>query len=113
MMPALAGLDPSGSLGQALDRLQREPIDYFKMLYVDTAMFGGKHGVRCVVDFFGPDRVLFGTDMPFDAQAGSYFIPRTTVDVAGAVDDALERDAIFDGNASRILRPKTEGRPGR
>jgi hypothetical protein len=95
MMPPLAGLDPSGSLREALDRLQRTPSDYYKMLYVDTAMFGSEHGVKCVVDFFGSDRVLFGTDTPFDAQAGSYFIPRTTADIEGAIDNEADRDAIF------------------
>jgi aminocarboxymuconate-semialdehyde decarboxylase len=103
MMPLLAGLDPNGSLREALDRLQRKPIDYYKMLYVDTAMFGGEHAVRCVVDFFGPDRVLFGTDTPFDAQGGSYFIPRTTRDVEDAIDNTADRDAIFEGNARRTL----------
>jgi aminocarboxymuconate-semialdehyde decarboxylase len=104
MMPLLTGLDPAGSLREALDRLQRKPSDYYKMLYVDTAMFGSEHGVRCTVDFFGPDRVLFGTDTPFDAQAGSYFIPRTTQDVEGAIDSSADRTAIFEGNARRILR---------
>ena len=103
MMPLLAGLDPSGSLTEALSRLQRKPIDYFRLLYVDTAMFGGQHGVKCVADFFGADRVLFGSDAPFDAQAGSYFIPRTTADVEGAIESAADRDAIFHGNARRVL----------
>jgi aminocarboxymuconate-semialdehyde decarboxylase len=103
MLPFLAGLDPGGTLREALDRLQRKPSDYYKMLYVDTAMFGAEHGVRCVVDFFGPDQVLFGTDTPFDAQAGSYFIPRTTRDVEGAIDSKADREAIFEGNARRIL----------
>jgi aminocarboxymuconate-semialdehyde decarboxylase len=103
MIPPLAGLDPSGSLREALDRLQRKPSDYYKMLYVDTAMFGGQHGVKCVVDFFGPSRVLFGTDTPFDAQGGSYFISRTTADIEGAIDNKAERDAIFEHNARRIL----------
>src|SRR5215472_2481291 len=31
MMPPLAGLDPTGSLQEALDRLQRKPSDYYKM----------------------------------------------------------------------------------
>jgi aminocarboxymuconate-semialdehyde decarboxylase len=103
MLPRLAGLDPSGSLREGLDRLQLTPSDYYKMLYVDTAMFGSEHGVRCAVDFFGADRALFGTDTPFDAQGGSYFIPRTTADVEGAVDSKSDRDAIFEGNAHRIL----------
>jgi aminocarboxymuconate-semialdehyde decarboxylase len=58
---------------------------------------------RCVVDFFGPDRVLFGTDTPFDAQGGSYFIPRTARDLEGAVDSPADRDAIFQGNVRRIV----------
>jgi aminocarboxymuconate-semialdehyde decarboxylase len=102
-MPLLAGLDPSGSLREALDRLERRPIDYFRLLYVDTAMFGAEHGVRCVVDFFGADRVLFGSDAPFDGQAGSYFIPRTRSDVEAAIETAAERVAIFEGNAERLL----------
>jgi aminocarboxymuconate-semialdehyde decarboxylase len=83
------------------------------MLYVDTAMFGGQHSVKCVVDFFGPERVLFGSDAPFDAQAGSYFIPRTTADVEDAVSTAADRAAIFAGNASRLLRitPGTRSLP--
>lgn len=104
MMPLLAGLDPSGSLSEALDRLTRKPIDYFRLLYADTAMFGGKHGVKCVADFFGRDRVLFASDAPFDAQAGSHFVPRTTADVEGAIETATDRDAIFQGNAQRVLR---------
>jgi len=111
MMPLLAGLDPTGSLGQALDRLQNEPTDYYKKLYVDCAMFGSEHAVRCVVDFFGPDRVLFASDTPFDGQAGSYFIPRTTLDVEGAIEVQADRDAIFYGNANRTLRTKTAGLP--
>jgi aminocarboxymuconate-semialdehyde decarboxylase len=106
-IPRLTGLDPSGALAQALDRLQKTPIDYFRMLYVDTAMFHSQHGVRCVVDFFGPDRVLFGTDAPFDGQAGSYLIRQTTADLEDAIDTPADRDAIFEGNASRILQTKT------
>jgi len=94
-----------GSLGQALGRLKKQPIHYFRMLYVyvDTAMFGAQHSVRCVVDFFGPERVLFGTDAPFDAQGGSYFIPRTISDVEGAIDNKAEQSAIFEGNVRNLL----------
>ena len=102
-MPAFAELDPSGSLGQALARLKKRPIDYFRMLYVDTAMFGAQHGVGCVVGFFGPERVLFGTDAPFDAQAGAYFIPRTIADIEGAIETETQQRAIFEGNASKLL----------
>lgn len=101
IIPWFTGLD--SSLREALERLQRPPIDYFRMLYVDTAMFGSAHGVRCVVDFFGSERVLFGTDSPFDTKAGSHFIPITISDVEEAVRDESARAAIFEGNISRII----------
>jgi hypothetical protein len=52
--------------------------------YVDSALFGSKHGVECIVDFFGSDRVLFGTDTPFDTKDGSHFMQVTISDVEGA-----------------------------
>jgi hypothetical protein len=39
----------------------------------------------------------------FDAQAGSYLIPRTTADIEGAIESKGDRDAIFEGNSRRIL----------
>jgi hypothetical protein len=33
MMPAFGDLDPSGSLREALERLKKKPIEYFRMLY--------------------------------------------------------------------------------
>jgi aminocarboxymuconate-semialdehyde decarboxylase len=95
------------TLGQALERLQKTPIDYFKMLYVDTALFGSRHAVECVVDFFGPERVLFGTDTPFDMRGGSHFIPVTISDVEEAVSDPAARHAIFESNARTVLGIRT------
>ncbi len=98
------GLEPQ--LGPSLERLRRPLTDYFKMLYVDTAMFGSPHGARCVIDYFGPDRVLFGTDTPMDVEGGAAFIPATIADVEGAAPDAASRHAIFEDNARRLLKVK-------
>jgi aminocarboxymuconate-semialdehyde decarboxylase len=67
-MPVFTAMAPD--LGEALSRLEKKPIECLRMLYVDTAMFGSLHGLRCVVDFFGPEHVLFGTDAPFDTEGG-------------------------------------------
>ena len=91
------------TLEKQLERLHKPLLEYFKMLYVDTAMFGAEHAVRCVVDFFGPERVMFGSDAPFDTKGGSYFIPRTISDVDQAVADDTARAMIFQDNAKRIL----------
>jgi hypothetical protein len=52
--------------------------------YVDSALFGSGHGVECIVAFFGSDRVLFGTDTPFDNKDGGRTIPPTAVSPAFA-----------------------------
>jgi predicted TIM-barrel fold metal-dependent hydrolase len=70
---------------------------------VDTALFGAPHGVKCVIDFFGPERVLFGTDAPFDMRGGSHFIPATISDIEGTVEDESARAALFEGNTKRLL----------
>ena len=51
-------------------RMKKRPIDYFKMFYNDTSINGSASGMRCGLDFFGKDKVLFGTDCPFDPRAG-------------------------------------------
>jgi len=49
---------------QTKESLQEAPLDYFHRFYADTALFGVRHAVRCVIEFFGPEHVLFGTDTP-------------------------------------------------
>jgi predicted TIM-barrel fold metal-dependent hydrolase len=57
------------------------------MLYVDPALFGAPNGMPCVIELFGRDRVLFGTDAPLDTQGGSRFIPTTISDVERSVPE--------------------------
>jgi predicted TIM-barrel fold metal-dependent hydrolase len=100
-MAGFTGLDTS--LAAALGRLQQEPLAYCRMLYADTALFGAGHSVASVVGFFGVERVLFGSDTPYDMQGGARFIAVTIADVEGAVPDAAARARIFEENAHRIL----------
>src|SRR5262249_22544507 len=86
-------------------RLPRRPIDYLHEFFGDTALNGGPHAVRCGVDFFGADRVLFGSDFPFDNQGGRLFTYRTRSTrwwEPGLTED--QRAAIFESNARRVLR---------
>jgi aminocarboxymuconate-semialdehyde decarboxylase len=101
IMPSFTGMD--AGLEETLAGLARTPLEYFRMLYVDSAMFGAPHGVRCVLDFFGTERVLFATDTPFDTRGGRDFIPATIRDIEAAVADDTARAAVFHGNAERVL----------
>jgi predicted TIM-barrel fold metal-dependent hydrolase len=85
-------------------QLKHRPFDYFKLFYADTALFGAPHGIRCALDFFGAERVLFASDMPFDPEKGSYNIRVTIADLDALNLDTATRWMIDEGNARRLLR---------
>ena len=88
----------------ARGRLSQRPIDYFRMFYGDTALFGPAHAVECGLDFFGADHVLFGTDMPFDPEGGPGFVRDTIKAVNDIRVTEADRAQIYEGNARRILK---------
>jgi aminocarboxymuconate-semialdehyde decarboxylase len=84
--------------------LRRHPHDYFREFYADTITIGSVPALACGLEFFGEDRVLFATDMPFDTVGG-----RKYVEAALAAMDALDAPAaakrkIFEENARRLFR---------
>ncbi len=84
--------------------LRRRPFDYFRMFYADTALFGAPHGLRCAIEFFGADHILFGSDTPFDPEKGPGFIRATIADLDALHLEPTARAAIDEGNARRLLR---------
>jgi aminocarboxymuconate-semialdehyde decarboxylase len=85
-----------------LRSMTKRPVDYFRQFHADTAMFGARAATRCGIDFFGVDRVLFASDMPFDPTPGLYM--RETIRVIDSLDlDDAQRLAIYSGNARRLL----------
>ncbi len=79
---------------------QRPALDYFRMFFADTAFFGAPHGVRSSIEFFGPDHVLFGTDMPL---GGPQVIADTVADVRAVGLSPEDEHRIMQGNAERVL----------
>jgi len=63
-----------------LKKLKKRPFDYFKDFYGDTALAGARAPTICGLSFFGPDRVLFASDCPFDKEKGRGYI-RSTIAV--------------------------------
>jgi uncharacterized protein len=103
MVPHFAGRlteQQADDQGEALARLPRPVLDYFRMFHADTAMFGSAHAVRCAVEFFGPERVLFGTDMPL---GGPEVLADTISDIEALGLPPDGQEAIFAGNARRLL----------
>jgi predicted TIM-barrel fold metal-dependent hydrolase len=89
-----------------LKKLKKRPLDYFRLFYADTALFGAKEATICGLKFFGVDRVLFASDSPFDPEKGSAYI-RSTIEIIDSLDiKAGVRQAIYEGNARRLLKLK-------
>ncbi len=84
--------------------LKRRPMEYYKMLYADTALNGAVAATRCGHAFFGSEHSVFATDAPFDAEDGRFLI-RSTMAAVNALDiPKAEKDLIFSGNARRLLK---------
>jgi aminocarboxymuconate-semialdehyde decarboxylase len=75
------------------------------MFYGDTVLNGSASALRCGLDFFGPDHVLFASDCPFDPEGGPMFIREgmRSIDDLDLADE-VRRKIYFD-NAQRLLRP--------
>ena len=124
MVPFMAnrvgyGMDQFGSRTTAaayeglLKKMKKRPVDYFKMFYNDTSINGWAPGIRCGLDFFGADHVLFGTDCPFDPEGGPLFIRETMKALDILKLKPGDRRKIYFGNALRMLRlPQPSGKAG-
>lgn len=83
--------------------LSKPPIDYYRMFYADTALYGGTPSLMCGYAFFGPEHLLFATDMPYDCEGGARYT-RLTIDAIKMMEISdAEKENIFQGNAKRLL----------
>lgn len=93
---------------QVLKSLKRPFMDYFKMFYGDTVLGGSAAALRCGLDFFGPDHVVFASDCPFDPLGGPMFIRDGIASVeASSLPDAA-RQKIYIENARELLRARPQ-----
>jgi uncharacterized protein len=80
------------------------PIDLFKLFYGDTAVGGSRSAIRCGLDFFGSDHVVFASDCPFDPEKGPGFVRDTIAAIEALNLSSPERDKIYFGNIQRLCR---------
>lgn len=86
-----------------LKELKKRPLDYFKLFYADTAVFGSKAATLCSLSFFGADKVVFASDAPFDPEKGPMYI-RETIKIIDELDISEEdRAKIYYKNAEKLL----------
>jgi len=87
-----------------LKRLAKRPLDYFKMFYADTALFGAYDATVCGLQFFGVDHTLFASDAPFDPEKGPMYIRETIAIVDRLPMDDADRERVYWRNAASLLK---------
>jgi len=104
-----AGLDqlgtrtPPGSEWATDTCLKMRPVDAFRKFYADTASFGSKATIACGMEFFGVERMMFASDMPFGPEGGAKNL-RDTLAAVGALQLQTEqKQALLYKNAERIF----------
>ena len=85
--------------------LTKAPIDYYKMFYNDTAIYGNMPALMCAHAFFGADHLLFGIDMPLGDMEFGMRNYRQTISAIEEMDISDEdRKKIYGDNAKMLYR---------
>jgi len=83
---------------EVLASLKRPHLEYFKLFYGDTAMFGSNLGIKCGLEFFGIDHAVFSTDCPFAPVRETF----ESIDALGLTE--ADQAKLFAGNARRLMK---------
>jgi predicted TIM-barrel fold metal-dependent hydrolase len=90
---------------QLSDKVSRPYIDHFKKFYCDTACKDFVPKVlELALDFFGPERMLFGSDTPFGAGDGQSFTGGALRSIEAMQIAPEVRRTILSTNTQRILK---------
>ena len=85
-------------------KITKAPIEYYKMFYADTALYGNPQALMLARAFFGEDHLLFGTDFPFAGHNGER-VTRQTINAIEEMEISdLEKKKIFEDNARGLTR---------
>ena len=89
--------------------LAKHPIEYFRLFYHDTAVYGNTAALMCAHKIFDKGHMVFGTDMPYDNEIGNRFIRETIRSVEEMEISDAEKKDIFEDNARRLLHMEPIG----
>jgi aminocarboxymuconate-semialdehyde decarboxylase len=104
----LGSRSADASEADVLKRLSKKPVEYLKMFYGDTVLGGSASALRCGLDFFGVDRIVFASDCPFDPEGGPMFIREGIRSVEELGLSETVKRGIYETNAERLLTPFKE-----
>ena len=80
-------------------RIKKKPSDYLKMMHLDTVCYNTP-AVKMVLEWMGPDRVLYGSDAP----PLTSLKPRAIKLIQDLDISAVDKNKIFWSNARQLLK---------
>ncbi len=83
--------------------LRRQPVDYFRTFYADTAL-KSLPSLMATYSFFGAEHIVFGVDVPFDREFGNWSLRITLDNIAKMDIPDSDKKKILEGNARKLLR---------
>jgi len=86
------------------DKLPRHISQYWSNIYGDTAVDGTVAAYPCGYAFFGPDRLMYGSDYPFGVEAGEAYIRDNLAGVKAMDIPPQDMEKILGGNAKKLLK---------
>jgi len=107
MFPYFVGRIETAYNRRLKEKLPRHISEYFKNIYGDTALSGGAPAAfPCGYAFFGPDRLMYGSDYPFGEEEGEKFIRENLAGVRSMNIAAEDMEKVLGGNAKKLLKIK-------
>jgi predicted TIM-barrel fold metal-dependent hydrolase len=92
-------------IGEQKPFLKKDAIDYFRMFYADTAIYGNPAALMCGHAFFGADRILFGIDFPLgDTEHGDRNYRQTINAIEQMAISEEDKKKIYEDNARTLMR---------
>lgn len=91
--------------GQKYDAKIKPPYgEHFKKFYVDTATQSCNPGaLQVAIDYFGLERVMFGTDAPMDSEEGAMNSNGADISIAKLDLNDTQQKQIYYANAEHVL----------
>lgn len=85
--------------------LKKHVANYFRMFYVDSALYGNTPALMCAYSFFGAERLLFGTDTPLGDTEHGYRNYRQTINAIECMEiSESDKKKIYEDNARELMK---------
>lgn len=112
MVPYLAGRISESYDGKTIAKPDQSPaklerpsiLDYLRKFYYDTAVGGSDSAIKCCLETFGSESIVFATDYPWGPDEGRSRLASYPGKIRGLRLSKEDEDRIFSGNVSKILK---------